>query len=135
MRTFNPDVQNLVERRLGELCQAVGLGFGVHAQLQYERSYPATINTADEAQFAGDVAADLVGEAHVVRNMDPSMGAEDFSFMLQQKPGAYLRLGQAVGGEIVPLHNSYYDFNDDVLPLGAALHAGIIERGMPLATT
>ena len=135
VRTFNPDVQNLVERRLGELCQAVGLGFGVHAQLQYERSYPATINTADEAQFAGEVAADLVGEAHVVRNMDPSMGAEDFSFMLQQKPGAYLRLGQAVGGEIVPLHNSYYDFNDDVLPLGAALHAGIIERGMPLATT
>ncbi|MCS4293679.1 MAG: M20 aminoacylase family protein [Comamonas sp.] len=133
VRTFNPDVQNLVERRLGELCQALGLAFGVNAQLQYERSYPATINTPEDAIFAGDVAADLVGEALVVRNMDPSMGAEDFSFMLQQKPGAYLRLGQAVGDDIIPLHNNRYDFNDDVLPLGAALHAGIIERGMPLA--
>ena len=133
VRTFNPDVQNLVERRLGELCQALGLAFGVNAQLQYERSYPATINTPEDAIFVGDVAADLVGEALVVRNMDPSMGAEDFSFMLQQKPGAYLRLGQAVGDDIIPLHNNRYDFNDDVLPLGAALHAGIIERGMPLA--
>ena len=134
VRTFNPDVQNLVERRLGELCQAVGLAFGVTAQLQYERSYPATINTPDEALFAGDVAAELVGEAQVVRNMDPSMGAEDFSFMLQHKPGAYLRLGQALGDDIIPLHNNRYDFNDDVLPLGAALHAGIVERGMPLAS-
>ncbi|TDS75339.1 M20 aminoacylase family protein [Comamonas sp. JUb58] len=133
VRTFNPDVQNMIERRLGELCQALGLAFGVNAQLQYERSYPATINTSDEALFAGDVAADLVGEPLVVRNMDPSMGAEDFSFMLQQKPGAYLRLGQAVGDDIIPLHNNRYDFNDDVLPLGAALHAGIVERGMPLA--
>ncbi|MCD2167385.1 M20 aminoacylase family protein [Comamonas koreensis] len=133
VRTFNPDVQNMIERRLGELCQALGLAFGVNAQLQYERSYPATINTSEEALFAGDVAADLVGEPLVVRNMDPSMGAEDFSFMLQQKPGAYLRLGQAVGDDIIPLHNNRYDFNDDVLPLGAALHAGIVERGMPLA--
>ena len=132
VRTFNPDVQALVERRMNELCQAIGLGFGVTAQLQYERSYPATINTADEARFAGDVAAALVGEPQVVRDMDPSMGAEDFSFMLQQKPGAYLRLGQAVSDEVIPLHNNRYDFNDDVLPLGAALHAGIIELGMPL---
>ncbi|MNS66161.1 hypothetical protein D3C72_993630 [compost metagenome] len=80
------------------------------------------------------MAAELVGEAQVVRNMDPSMGAEDFSFMLQHKPGAYLRLGQAVGDDIIPLHNNRYDFNDDVLPLGAALHAGIVERGMPLAS-
>jgi hippurate hydrolase len=96
--------------------------------------YPATINTAPEAQFAGDVAASLVGEANVVRNLEPSMGAEDFSFMLQAKPGAYLRLGQGApdGKGTLALHNSRYDFNDDVLPLGAALFAGLIEQAMPL---
>ena len=66
--------------------------------------------------------------------MEPSMGAEDFSFMLQKKAGAYLRIGQdARGGAF--LHNSRYDFNDEILPLGAALHAGLIEQGMPLAVT
>jgi len=135
VRTFSPVVQDLVERRLKELCTAVALGFGATAEVTFERMYPATINTAPEAQFAGDVAAALVGEANVVRNLEPSMGAEDFSFMLQAKPGAYLRLGQGApdGKGTLSLHNSRYDFNDDVLPLGAALFAGLVERGLPLA--
>lgn len=135
VRTFSPVVQDLVERRLKELCTAVALGFGASAEVTFERMYPATINTAPEAQFAGDVAAALVGEANVVRNLEPSMGAEDFSFMLQAKPGAYLRLGQGApdGKGTLSLHNSRYDFNDDVLPLGAALFAGLVERGLPLA--
>jgi hippurate hydrolase len=135
VRTFNPVVQDLVERRLKELCTAVAQGFGATAEVTFERMYPATINTAPEAQFAGDVAASLVGEANVVRNLEPSMGAEDFSFMLQAKPGAYLRLGQGApdGKGALALHNSRYDFNDDVLPLGAALFAGLIEQAMPLA--
>jgi hippurate hydrolase len=134
VRTFKAEVQALVERRLNELCAAVAQGFGATATVTYQRSYPATINTAAEAQFAGDVAASLVGEAHVVRDLEPSMGAEDFSFMLQTKPGAYLRLGQGtVNGESgCHLHNPAYDFNDQVLPLGAALHASLIEQGMPL---
>ena len=80
---------------------------------------------------AADVAQSLLGRDHVDREMDPSMGAEDFSFMLQVKPGAYLRLGQGGEGSCF-LHNSRYDFNDEVLPLGAALHAGLVEYGMPL---
>ncbi|MCJ0764952.1 M20 aminoacylase family protein [Variovorax terrae] len=131
VRTFNPDVQDLVERRLHELCSAVALGFGASATMKYERIYPATINSEREAAFAAEVAQSLVGEEHVVRDMEPSMGAEDFSFMLQVKPGAYLRIGQGGEGSCF-LHNSRYDFNDEILPLGSALHAGLAEQFMPL---
>ncbi|MBO9678995.1 MAG: amidohydrolase [Acidovorax sp.] len=133
VRTFDPAVQDMVERRLKELCSAVALGFGATATVRYERMYPATINTESDAQFAGDVAEALVGAENVVRDLEPSMGAEDFSFMLQSRPGAYLRLGQGNGSGGSALHNSRYDFNDDVLPLGAALHASLIEHAMPLA--
>jgi amidohydrolase len=134
VRTFNPDVQELVERRLQELCSAIALGFGASATVTFDRIYPATINTPDEAAFAGDVAESLVGAGNLVRNMEPSMGAEDFSFMLQARPGAYLRLGQGGEGSCF-LHNSRYDFNDDVLPLGSALHASLAEQAMPLDET
>ena len=134
VRTFSPLVQALVERRLHELCQAVALGFGASASVHYERMYPATINSAPEARFAGDVAQALVGREHVVRDLEPSMGAEDFSFMLQVKPGAYMRIGQGEESGVGScyLHNSRYDFNDDILPLGAALHASLVEHAMPL---
>ena len=120
---------------MSELCQAVAIGFGATAVVTYERSYPATINSPAEAQFAGDVAQSLVGREQVVRDLEPSMGAEDFSFMLQVKPGAYMRLGQGEENGVGScfLHNSRYDFNDEVLPLGAALHASLVEQGMPLA--
>lgn len=144
VRTFKPEVQDLVERRLKELCSAVAQGFGATATVKYERIYPATINSPAEYTLATSVAEQLVGAENVVRNLEPSMGSEDFSFMLRVKPGAYLRLGQ---GEQLPdgkggtvggvgsrfLHNSCYDFNDSVLPLGSALFAGIVERTLPLA--
>ncbi|MDM0088289.1 MULTISPECIES: M20 aminoacylase family protein [unclassified Variovorax] len=135
VRTFSTEVQDMIEHRLRELCSGVALGFGASASVNYERIYPATINTAREAAFAADVAERLVGAEHVERDMEPSMGAEDFSFMLQVKPGAYLRIGQggSSGAGSTSLHNSRYDFNDEILPLGAALHAGLVEQGMPLA--
>ena len=142
VRTFKPEVQDLVERRLAELCSAVAQAFGATATVNYERIYPATINSPAEYTLATAVADQLVGAENVVRHLQPSMGSEDFSFMLQVKPGAYLRLGQ---GEQLPdgqggtvggvgsyfLHHSCYDFNDNVLPLGAALLAGIAERALP----
>ena len=134
VRTFRREVQDMIEDRLGRLVESVALGFGATARLKYIRSYPATINSAREASFAADVAASLVGEAHVVRELPPSMGAEDFSFMLQVKPGAYLRLGQGGEGSCF-LHNSRYDFNDDVLPLGAALFASLVERSLAHLST
>jgi hippurate hydrolase len=133
VRSFRPEVQDLVERRLSELCSAVAQGFGATATVHYERMYPATINSAPQALFAADVAASVVGPEQVVRDLDPSMGAEDFSFMLQVKPGAYLRIGQGGEGSCA-LHNNRYDFNDDILPLGAALHASLIEQSLPLAS-
>ena len=132
VRTFRPEVQDLVQKRLNELCSAVALGFGATATVNYERIYPATINTQRETDFAAGVAESLVGADHVVRDLDPSMGAEDFSFMLQVKPGAYMRIGQGGEGSCM-LHNSRYDFNDEILPLGAALHASLVEQAMPLA--
>jgi amidohydrolase len=130
VRSFTANVQDLVERRLTELCSAIALGFGATASVKYERVYPATTNSPQEAQFAADVAEALVGPDHVVRDLEPSMGAEDFSFMLQVKPGAYLRLGQGGEGSCM-LHNPRYDFNDDILPLGSALHAGLVEQSLP----
>ncbi|VWX58122.1 Hippurate hydrolase [Burkholderiales bacterium 8X] len=134
IRTFSSRVQAQVEQRLSELCSAVAAGFNATAKVSFERIYPATINTAPEAMFAADVAQSLVGVHNVDRNMEPSMGAEDFSFMLQKKAGAYLRIGQDARDGAY-LHNSRYDFNDDILPLGAALHAGLIEQGMQLASS
>ena len=134
VRTFSPVVQELIERRLHELCSAIALGFGATAQVHYERIYPATVNTPAQARFAADVAQSLVGRDHMVRDLEPSMGAEDFSFMLRIKPGAYMRLGQGEENGVGScfLHNSRYDFNDAVLPLGAALHASLVEQALPL---
>ena len=132
VRTFRREVQDMLEERLGRLVESVAIGFGATATLDYRRSYPATINTPREAMFVADVAASLVGEERVIRDLPPSMGAEDFSFMLQTKPGAYFRLGQGGEGGCF-LHSTRYDFNDEVLPLGAALLASLAEQAMPLA--
>lgn len=134
VRTYSERVQDQIEDRLRALCSGVAQGFGAAAELSYERVYPATINTVAEAHFACNVAATLVGEDKVWRDMLPSMGGEDFSFMLQAKPGAYIRIGQGLphGPGPHPLHNSRYDFNDEILPLGAALHASLVEHGLPL---
>jgi hippurate hydrolase len=135
VRSFRSQVQDMIEERLGRLVESVAMGLGASATLDYQRIYPATVNSPREAQFAADVAASLVGEDHVVRHLPPSMGAEDFAFMLQVKPGAYLRIGQ--GREVADssgfLHSSRYDFNDEILPLGAALFAALVEQAMPLS--
>jgi len=132
VRTFRPATQDMIERRLHELVGSIAAAFGATATLRYERVYPATVNHDAPAAFAMQVAEQLVGADNVVRNLDPSMGSEDFSFMLQAKPGAFARLGQggAEGGCF--LHNSRYDFNDDVIPLGAGYLAALAEQAMPL---
>jgi amidohydrolase len=130
-RSFKREVQQMIEERLGRMVESVALGFGATARLDYHRMYPATVNTPQEARFAGDVAASLIGEDKVVRDLPPSMGAEDFSFMLQSRPGAYLRIGQGGEGGCF-LHSTRYDFNDDILTLGAAFMASLAEQAMPL---
>jgi hippurate hydrolase len=132
VRSFKPAIQDLVEQRLGEIAHSVAAAFGATARVNYRRLYPATINSAAEAAFATAVATELVGSEHVVPDIDPSMGAEDFSFMLQERPGAYLRLGQGGAESGCFLHNTRYDFNDAVIPLGSGLFAALAERALPL---
>ncbi|MEI2416926.1 M20 aminoacylase family protein [Orrella sp. JC864] len=132
VRTFRRSVQEMVETRMRELSQSIAGAFGASAQLNYQRIYPATLNTAPEANFVADLATQLIGKDKVVRDLTPSMGSEDFSFMLQVKPGAYFRLGQGGADAGCLLHNPRYDFNDAVIPLGSALFASIAERSMPL---
>lgn len=132
VRTFRPSVQQVVEQRMASLVTSIAQGFGATATLQYEKLFPATINTPGQANLVADAAANVVGEQNVVRDLTPSMGSEDFSFMLQQRPGAYFRLGQ--GGEpgSCQLHNPAFDFNDAVIPTGAAVFVEIVHRSMPL---
>jgi amidohydrolase len=131
VRTFNPQVQAMIKKRMHDLCGSIAAAFGATAIVEYEHIYPATINTARESQFAAQVAAQLVGEQNVIPDLAPSMGAEDFSFMLQEKPGAYCRLGQASNDDPIFLHNTRYDFNDAVIPLGAGFLAALAEQAMP----
>jgi hippurate hydrolase len=135
VRTFRASTQDMIERRLAELVPSIAAAFGATAKLTYERVYPATINSAAEARFAASVAEHVVGRDNVVHDLDPSMGSEDFSFMLQRRPGAYARLGQGGTGGAPScfLHDSRYDFNDSVIPIGAGYLAALAERAMPLA--
>ena len=137
VRTYSEVIQQQIEDRLTLLCTSIAQGMGASAQVDYERVYPATVNSVAEAHFVADVATHLVGKDKVWRNMMPSMGGEDFSFMLQVVPGAYMRIGQGLpdGAGPHPLHNSRYDFNDAILPLGAALHASLVEHALPLMAT
>ncbi len=128
VRTFKLETQNMVEARLKTLIESVAEGFGAKATLHYERVYPPTINSPAEAEFGANVARELVGAENFIPDLDPSMGAEDFSFMLLEKPGAYFRIGQGGGEAGCFLHNTRFDFNDNILPLGAALLSRLSER-------
>ncbi len=107
------------------IADGISAAHGATAQLKYVRRYPATLNSEAEAAIAAGVAAAVAGEANVDRNPTPTMGAEDFSFMLQQRPGCYIWAGC---GEKTPnLHSATYDFNDDLLPIGASYWAQLAE--------
>jgi amidohydrolase len=135
VRTFKAATQDMIETKLRALVESIATAFGAKATLTYERIYPATINTEAEAAFGLAVAQELVGTDNVIPNLDPSMGAEDFSFMLQSKPGAYFRIGQGGAENGCFLHNTRYDFNDAILPLGAALFVRLAERSLPISNT
>jgi hippurate hydrolase len=132
VRSFRAQTQDMIESRLTQLAEQVAAGFGARARVAYERMYPATVNSRDEALFGAEVAEELVGAERTIRDLDPSMGAEDFAFMLEKRPGAYFRIGQGGAESGCFLHNPRYDFNDEILPLGAALFVRLAERALPL---
>ncbi|MDR3435421.1 M20 aminoacylase family protein [Telmatospirillum sp.] len=120
VRTFLPEIQDLVQRRIGEIAEGVAGTFGIEARLRYERRYPSTINAPDPALIAAGAATAVVGPDRVDPESRPSMGSEDFAFLLQACPGAYIRIGAGPGRTGCMLHNPGYDFNDDILTLGAS---------------
>jgi len=131
VRSFTPEMRDLAERRINEIAAAVAQGLGGSAEIDYRRGYPATVNTEKEARFAAQVGEKVFGKGNVVTDHEPTMGGEDFAYMLQARPGAYVFLGQggAQGGCF--LHNPSYDFNDEVIPLGAGYLAALAEESLP----
>lgn len=129
VRHFSPEVQAMVKARMGEICQGIGAAMGVEVECEYREGYPPTINHAEQAAFATEVARDVAGDAAVNGDTGLEMGAEDFSYMLNVRPGAYLFMGI---GEGAGLHNTHYDFNDEALPHGASFFARLAETALPV---
>jgi amidohydrolase len=133
IRSFAPGVRELLERRVRDITRAVAEAHEASAAVSYTPGYPATINTEAEMQLAAAAAADVVGEDRVDRAVAPVMGAEDFAYMLERKPGAYIFMGGG-GGDAAPmLHSPDYDFNDEALPYGASYWARLVEQVLPAA--
>ena len=129
VRTLTEETQELVKQRMTEICNGYSLAFKGKIELIYNYGYPATINYKKEAAFAIEVAEEISGKKNVDGNAKPDMGAEDFSFMLHERPGAFLNLGQGNGPGV---HNTKFDFNDDLSPIGASFFVKLIEKGLPL---
>ncbi len=129
IRTFTPEVRDLVRRRFHEIVEGHAAAYGVRVEIDYELGYPPTVNDPAKAGFAAEVAAEIAGEAGVEANANREMGSEDFAYMLEARPGAYLFLGTGPGAG---LHHPAYDFNDAASPLGASFFARLVERAQPL---
>jgi hippurate hydrolase len=128
VRTLDPEVRDLVERRIAEVADGIARAYGGSAETKYTRLYPATINHERETAVAADVARDVVGAERVNDNAAPLMGGEDFAFMLQARPGAFVFLGMGGGEEC---HHPAYRFNDAILGHGASYWVRLVEKTMP----
>lgn len=126
VRTLDPDVQDFVERRVKEVAEGTAMALGASVELDYRRGYPVTMNSPEHTDYAAEVAQAVSGR--VDRDVAPLMGAEDFSFMLNERPGAYIFVGN---GDTAMIHHPAYDFDDEAIPFGASWYAGMVEARMP----
>jgi len=124
VRTFSPEMRELAEKRIKELAEHISAAFGAAIEVNYKHGYPVTVNHAVETVTAGDVAAGIVSEDHIDRKAMPLMGAEDFSYMLESRPGAFIFIGQ---GDTAGLHHPEYDFNDEIIPYGCSYWVNLAE--------
>ena len=129
IRTFDPEIRDLAEARFRAIVAGQAAAFGVQAEVTYERGYPPTVNNPARAAFAAEVAREIAGPAAVEDDVERDMGAEDFSYMLQARPGAFLFIGIGPGEG---LHHPAYDFNDEAAPIGASFFARLVARALPL---
>ncbi|MGE0524245.1 MAG: M20 aminoacylase family protein [Variibacter sp.] len=128
VRTLLPDVQDMIEKRVSEVVEGVAKLHGATAKVTYVRNYPITINHDRQTDFAASVAAEVSGSDRVDTDLTPVMGAEDFSFMLNERPGAFIFVGN---GESAGLHHPAYNFNDDAIPVGTSYWVRLVETAMP----
>ena len=128
IRTFKPEVQELVERAVERLCSGVASANGAQIGVVFDHRYPATVNSANETEICREVAASLFGADKVRKDELPSMGAEDFAYMLREKPGCYVWLGNGPGTGGCTLHNPHYDFNDEIIGLGVRYWVDLAEH-------
>ena len=128
VRTMDRGLQDYVERRVQEIATGTALALGAQAEVHYRRGYPVTVNAPDQTAHAAEVARAIAGQ--VDTDVAPMMGAEDFSYMLNERPGAYIFLGN---GDTAMIHHPAYDFTDAAIPYGASWYAGMIEARMPAA--
>lgn len=129
VRTFDRAVQGMVMARLEAIVAGAALSFGVEAELVYNVGYPATINDPERTIFAADVAREIAGDNGVIDDNGPEMGAEDFAYLLEKRPGSYLFVGN---GETAGLHHPEYNFDDETAAAGASFFARLIERALPV---
>jgi hippurate hydrolase len=128
VRTLDAAMRDLAEARVKALARATAEAYGAVADVAYERGYPVTVNTPENAGYAADAAEAVAGR--VDRDTPPIMPAEDFSFMLEARPGAYIFLGN---GDSAQCHHPAYDFNDEAIPAGCSFFANLVERRLPPA--
>jgi amidohydrolase len=140
VRTFSTEVLDLIERRMAEMANGIAAGFNASVDFGFKRNYPPLINHPEQTAFAVEAMRAVVGAANVNTEVEPTMGAEDFAFMLQAKPGCYVFIGNGDGEHrsgghgLGPcqLHNGSYDFNDQLLPIGASYWVKLVETGLPV---
>jgi len=130
-RWFDPAVGDLIEQGVHRLAKGIAEGFGAEAKTVFQRAYPATVNDPEAMTLARQAAATVAGDARVEHMAEPTMGGEDFSFMLNAKQGAYIMLGAGKGQGEAMVHHPKYDFNDDILPIGASYWATLTEQLLP----
>ena len=127
VRTLDADIRDFVEKRLHEIVEHTAAAYGAKAVLKYKRNYPVLVNHDKQTDFAASVASQIVGDSQVNTDLPPMMGAEDFSFMLNERPGAFIWIGN---GDSAGLHHPKYNFNDDAIPVGTSYWVKLVETAL-----
>ncbi|MEM9045003.1 MAG: M20 aminoacylase family protein [Pseudomonadota bacterium] len=130
IRSYNPEARGIIHRRLAEICDGMQAAMGVTISLRFPESLPSTVNHPAQVEMAARACRSVVSPDSVDTSMAPRTGAEDFSYMLQERPGAFVFIGQGIGPGV---HNPAFDFNDEIAPIGASFFATLVEQSQPLS--
>jgi len=130
IRTFKPETRSFIGKKIEEIANGIAKAHGAGANIEFDliNKYPPTINSKKESEFAAKIAKKMVGEENVNTNIDPSMGGEDFSYLLNKKPGSYMYIGQGDENHKAHLHTTKYDFNDNLLPIGVNYWVNLVKN-------